>query len=303
MDDFNLFAGVDLEAWEDAFGEGLACDGTQPSARRQLFLPPNFSDTTREETAESWRTSFGFTACDFTALAQIHYSSDLGSSVSVMRHTVDNDTVEQAVRSDPDWSDELVERGDGDSAYYWWGENGFGQFTPARRLGRGGALANNDGLAVRVDLDERMEATLSASAGENSLSDLSSTQNLLSVLREAEVHTVVLTPPATDAEQTYAHAGFGAGNDADGRFGLLVFTHDDDTAAQANKERLEALIADGESAVQSGTRWSELLPNAVVAHDGVNVTLRYRDQDADASLVNIFFNAYSRSDSLFFPTP
>ncbi len=121
---------------------------------------------------EETRTEVGFTAFDIEREATV---LQLPQSLSVAGLRVDADTIDDAVRSDPTWSDDLEEVEYDGGAYYSWGEDGartdFERRGPFHgMLGRGGQLAiEGDGepvTAVRALSIDEMEAALDADAGD-----------------------------------------------------------------------------------------------------------------------------------------
>ncbi|CAN5856500.1 hypothetical protein BH24ACT6_BH24ACT6_11850 [soil metagenome] len=119
------------------------------------------------------RVEVGFTAFDIEREATV---VQLPQSLSVADVRVDAGTIDDAVRSDPAWSDDLEEIDFEDGSYYSWGEDG-ARMDPGRRgpfhgmLGRGGQLAvASEGddeavTAVRALSTDEVEASLLADAG------------------------------------------------------------------------------------------------------------------------------------------
>ncbi|MBA3803037.1 MAG: hypothetical protein H0X22_09065 [Acidimicrobiia bacterium] len=138
-------------------------------------LGPLMIERSLQAQLEESRTEVGFTAFDIEREATV---IQLPQSLSVADARVDAGTIDDAVRSDPSWLDDLEEVDLDDGSYYSWGEDG-PRMDPGRRgpfhgvLGRGGQLAiESDGdddeavTTVRALSSDEVEASLLAEAGD-----------------------------------------------------------------------------------------------------------------------------------------
>ena len=148
----------------------------QPFDRQRIDrfpLVPLMIEPELQSQLDESRTEVGFTAFDIEREATV---VQLPRSLSVAEVRVDAETIDDAVRSDPAWSDDLEEIDFEDGSYYSWGEDG-ARMDPGRRgpfhgmLGRGGQLAvasEGDDEAVttvRALSTEEIEAALDTEAG------------------------------------------------------------------------------------------------------------------------------------------
>jgi len=190
---------------------------------------------------------------------------------------------DEAVRSDPAWSDDLdeVELDDGD--YYTWGDDGT-EFDPTRRgpfhgaLGRGGQLAveaggNEEGsIVTRTIVDDDMQAAIEAgSDGEPTALEEGPLVSLVDGVGEGDVvqafalfepllfdASQIVGPNATENQIEEFEERFEDQEYLDGYLSIMavelvdgeetrteiIVSHDDDEAAAANVEPMEMILAE-----------------------------------------------------------
>ena len=219
-------------------------------------------------------------------------------SLSVAEVRVDAETIDEAVRSDPVWSDDLEEVDYDDGSYYSWGEDGerpnIGRSGPFHgQLGRGGQLAiegdDEAVTAVRALSTDEIEAALDAEAGdEPSGLDEGPLVPLAEAVGDGEViqayaffEPLVLQPELTNmtdaqieemmAEMTVIDPYRSIMivellDDDDTRIEILLDYGDEDDAV-SNIDTVEEILADGTSAL-TRRPWSELLPDATTEQRG-----------------------------------
>jgi hypothetical protein len=254
----------------------------------------SFSGALSPDDADEWRVSFGFD------VGQVELDLEAGlppERYEVLQGRFDPDAVDDAVRSDPVWADELETAEHLGVTYYRWGEDrsqDLARSSPTRPIGVGGRLALVDDVIMRAAWTEGIEQMIGARSGERP--SLAEAGDLVEAARAIEHHggfsasltTDVLRfeagqaivgnldlqgaedqPQASEeipALDAYRALATGVGVDEDGWFQLIALAHDDETDAAANAERLEEVLADGVSFV-SGAPWQEVVDDWTITVD------------------------------------
>lgn len=144
---------------------------------------------------EEWRRAYGFT------VRNVDRSFEAGAPPGRLQGTVLDDTapIAEAVRADPEWSDELETVQHGGAAYYSWGDGGVdaSRRSAARPLGQGGRLLvlDSESIAIRAGTDEAIESAIDAWKGD-SLADDDATRALVQALDEAGMASVYFSGQA-----------------------------------------------------------------------------------------------------------
>ncbi len=157
---------------------------------------------------DSMREEFGFGPCDVDVVAE-DLTADLLDSV-VVATTPRIESIDDAVQSDPLWSDMLqtadperavAEGSTAGGVTYVWGEDPLAsdpqRRSPARRLGRGGVLHVDQeaGLVIRGLDVPAVDAALSTRADGSSLAADEDVVALMDAAAALEAHTILLARP------------------------------------------------------------------------------------------------------------
>ena len=292
-----------------------------------LIAPVAFGD--RLFPLDEWRTEVGFSIVDAERDAS---TGEAPGRLSIVRTRRPAPEIESAVRSDPTWSADLNEVGDGDGAYFAWGDDPLAleidrdRASAARPLGRGGAMAVlDDGTVIRSPDPEVVEASLAATNDEiRSLLDDGSYASVARALDAADVYSAHLTSenitvdplyllgpfdgPPPSAEEVQArldeittvppYLALGIGNKVDLDVApqgvlVLVFAAVSPEAAEQTVAAVEEIVASGNSiAVQAP--WSELLSVTSTSVDGSVAVIELRTDNP-----RIGINSFQQRDTLF----
>ena len=252
---------------------------------------------------DPWRTEVGFTILDVERDAS---TGEAPGTLSIIHTTRSAGEIEHALQADPVWGSELVEVGEGEGAYFAWGDDPLAsdpdpeRITAPRPLGRGGAMAVlDDGTVIRSPDPSVVVRSLDATnGGTRSLLDDESYLAVANALDAAGAYTAHLTsenvvvdplfllgpfdgPPPSAAEieerlgelttvPPYVALGIGnkvdLGADPQGVL-VLVFAAISPESAAETVAAIEEIVVNGTSIVTGGP-WSELLTVASTSVDG-----------------------------------
>lgn len=263
-------AGADEDELVDYF---RALSGTEGGADVAV-APSQLVQTSPIDDAD-WRAEVGFAPVDVTGDVSAGLPPE---QVQAVFGDFDEGAVDDAVRSDPTWSDQLDEVTYGDRTFYSWGEDGAIDpqgVSTVRRLGESTRLFvdGEAGIAYWTRTTEAMEQALDTLAGNApSLADDPELGPLADALDARDAYSAIFTTDtdlfAGDGElEPYEAVATGAAV-VDGQAQLLlVYTHADEASAQANADALATLVAEGESS-RNGRPWSDVLGAGDVEVDG-----------------------------------
>lgn len=297
----------DIAAAADAAGLAVPEDGDDEQALGAYFTdvsgagdapvavaPAELVRTSALRDAE-WRSEVGFAPVDLTGDVSAGLPPE---QVQALFGEFDQDAVIAAVESDPTWSDQLDTVEYEGHTYFSWGEDQAVTPTNAstvRRIGESARLFVDAaaGVAYWTRSTAEMEAALDTFSGDApSLADDPLLGPLARALDERDAYSAILStdgdeftqepvPSDTDTPPAlvpYEAVATGAAL-ADGQARLLLaFIHDDAEAAATNAERLEAIVADGESIV-NGRAWSDVLDEGDVEVDDNLVIASFTTDD------------------------
>lgn len=242
-----------------------------------------------------WRSEVGFAPLDLTGDVAAGIPPE---QLQALFGEFDQDVVTAAVESDPAWSDQLDTVEYDGHTYFSWGEDQ--AITPTnastvRRIGESARLFVDAGAGVAywTRSTEQMEAALDTFSGDApSLADDPRLGPLAQALDERDAYSAILsvagdqftqepTPSDTDTPPAlvpYEAMATGASL-VDGQAHLLLaFIHDDADAAATNAERLDAIVAEGESIV-NGRAWSDVLGDGDIEVDANLVIASFATDD------------------------
>ncbi|MBL8778917.1 MAG: hypothetical protein JNK12_23515 [Acidimicrobiales bacterium] len=236
---------------------------------------------------DAWRTELGWAPVDLTGDVS---AGQPPNHLQAFFADFDAAEIDEAVHSDPTWSDQLVEVEYDGLTYYSWGEDGSIDpegLSTVRRLGESARLFVDEeaGLAYWTRTTEGMEQALATFAGDApSLADDPELGPMAAALDDLGAYSAVLT---ADAElfagggelEPYDAVASGAAVVDGGPRLLLVYANPDEATAQANADALAALVADGESSA-NGRPWSDALGAGEIEVDGTLVTATFPTEDA-----------------------
>ncbi len=289
----------DIATAADAAGVTAPGPGTDDTALGDYFTAISGSDDSpvavapgeliRQNALEDadWRTELGWAPVDLTGDVS---AGEPPNHLQAFFADFDAAAVDDAVHTDPTWSDQLEEVTYDGLTYYSWGEDA--SIDPAglstvRRLGESARLFVDEdaGLAYWTRTTELMEQALDTfTGGAPSLADDPELGPMAAALDDLGAYSAVLT---ADAEQ-FAGAGELEPYDAvatgaavvDGQPRLLlVYANPDEATAEANAETLADLVANGASSA-NGRPWSDALGAGEIEVDGTLVTASFPTEDA-----------------------
>ncbi|MGH9214093.1 MAG: hypothetical protein ACRD2C_26000 [Acidimicrobiales bacterium] len=250
---------------------------------------------------EEYATQFGISLSSVDRYAELAAPPGL---VTVLSGEFSRDRIEDAVESDPTWSDRL-ENAEYDGTDYWsWLEDGtlnVEQVDGVHPLGEATRLALVDDWLARTRTTGDMEATLAALDGEETLADDEVLAALASGLDDGDAVAGALatnvggytvegllgdraTPEAAEqaVQQTptlapYQGVGmgvsFGEGG-VDGALLVVALQHTEPDAAADNVDRFRDIVEEGVS-VRSGQPWSERLRVESIEANGTLLVARF----------------------------
>jgi hypothetical protein len=296
-----------------------------------LVAPRGFGDQAFD--AEAWRTEFGFSIVDS---AWDVTSGEAPGTLHIVETNRSAEEIVETIRSDPAWQGDLNEVGTGNAAYVAWLDDPFQvvpeRRSPARPLGRGGALAVLDGgITIRSVDPEAVEASLGAAAGAKpSLLDDDSYAAVARALDAAGVYTALLTNENATVDPTFVLGRLGGDGDGDAALPtaeevqeridsiatvppylalgignkidaaadpqgilVLVFAAQSPEAATATVEGMEDIVANGLSIARE-LPWSDLVSIRSATTDG---SLAIVELQTDNPRIGI--DAFYTRDTLF----
>ena len=272
---------------------------------------------------EAWRTELGWAPVDVEQSIETQGEDQ----IYVFHGDFDPEAIDEAVRSDPAWSDQLEVAEHAGVEFYTWGEDDdvSENITPVRDLGRGGRMAvlGNDTI-VWTWATEPMTDTLEVLAGDAaSLADDSNLVPVAEAMDDADALSTMLvdgpvlagpdvegltddlgddetglTTPSilSSGLQPYEALATGVTLDDEGPQVLLAFGHADDETAEANAEQFEETVAEGESV--SGQPWADLVSLASAEVEDAVLLARLEPADPDEHNPNLWATVLFQRDSL-----
>lgn len=309
----------DMERFTDQF-RVLLPDDCSNDARRSRFISDIAaesqlwvallarelrSDLSLELSEPGLATAFGFEVCDIVRTVSGGFSTTLYE----VRTEVDR--IDDAVRSDPNWSDLLTLDDHAGVSYYQWGDESV--FERGQTIGRsipvGGQLFVDAPYVLQTRRDEVMRDAIDAVAGEN-WAGLRGVPEIVSAFDTAETHSFVITgPPTYDFEYEsfvalarYQLLGLGS-SVVDGVGTLTVaMTHGSTALAEENAVRFRSIVEQG-SPGEGSPAWSDLLRVESVQVDDTLVvatlTAVIEDPDRPRDPFRVALNSLYRGDTLF----
>ena len=231
----------------------------------------------------------------------------------VVRGRMSEQSVQEAMRTDPSFSDLLEEASHGGVDYFHWGYEGVDvtRATSVRPLGQGRQLAIRDDAVFWTKFVEDMEDMIDASRNkQSSLADsedyqlvanaldalgtfsasLSSDTSLLvaAMWEERDATIDDLVPELALAPYTLVATGRGL--DSTGPFTAVVLAHDDADGAAENvvrlRERIDAagqMFSDERNVGDPIPRWSEQIDSAEIVQNGRLLTAKLYDTEGNLS--------------------
>jgi hypothetical protein len=234
-----------------------------------------------------WRAELGWAPVDLTGDVS---AGEPPNHLQAFFADFDAAAVDDAVHTDPTWSDQLEEVTYDGLTYYSWGEDASidpaGQST-VRRLGESARLFVDEdaGLAYWTRTTELMEQALDTfTGGAPSLADNPELGPMAAALDDLGAYSAALTADAEafagggELEPYDAVATGAAVVDGQPRL-LLVYANPDEATAEANAETLADLVANGASSA-NGRPWSDALGAGEIEVDGTLVTASFPTEDA-----------------------
>lgn len=287
--------------WQELFGADLNTS-VRASVSQLLTAEP-----------DALEAELGISLMQITQFAELKVRSGF---VDVLLGAFDADSVDAAVRSDTTWADalEVIEyRG---LTYYSWGEDfeiDVARSSDIRPLGLSARLfvSEEQGVVYWAQSTANMEAAIDALIFEGStLAEDEYFAPIAAALDDAGVYSAFLSPAVSgyDAEGIMGAGGrtwdgplllpyeaFAVGGSrVDGESHLvIVFANLDGLVAEANEERLDRIVTEGESAVD-GTAWSDHIGKGTVQARG---PLTIGDFTVDDPRIGEY--AFFRRDSLY----
>lgn len=258
-------------------------------------LMPRLFDV-RASLVDEARSEIGFSMFDVTREIAVENAP---LSLQIDEISASRSDVDDALRSDPIWSDLLVEVDSEHGTYYDWNDGDdaaldLERMSTIRPLGIGGQVSligDDDVTFVRTTTSDLMESTLTVMDGDgaSATDDAAMSAAIDAIGDDDVVQLVAVHEPTMAGDAGQAGAPQGEANalfvntydalviaelrsGADVRTEILV-VHEDDGAATANVEPIETQIAD--ALAFSGQPIREILPGATVTQDGpvVRITM------------------------------
>jgi hypothetical protein len=257
------------------------------------------------EAPGEWRREVGFT------LANVDQEVAAGvppTTYTVLRGRFDHNVIDQAVRTDPLFSDLLEEASHSGVDYYTWGDDFAQDYTRTsvvRRLGRGHRLALRDDYLYWSMWTEGVEGMIDAGLGMGpSLADVDELRLLAEALDSLNTTSaaflgdtrsndavLLLHPILADgdgdlgeggdsaADETalvpYIAAAAGGGVEGSGYFEAVALVHAEEESAELNAERMKRRLAEG-TQVRSGEAWRDLIRDSEVSVRGRVIVAKMR---------------------------
>jgi len=264
---------------------GLPRDALIPDLLRDPF--PDFDALTRELGIDPALVTAAITA------------GTPPETYQVLQGDFDAAAIDRAVRTDPVWADLLTAAEYEGVPYFAWGDDfavDVGRVTPARRLGRGGRLAVDDGHLYWAPWTAGMEGLIDAGAGTvPTLADDAALARVAGALAGAGVYSAVLTNRALlqDAAASALALGAGGGGDEAGPFWVIAAVHDGAATAEAAAAEVSRLLAEGGPAA-TRQPWSERISGfEVTVEDGLMLAIV-----RSAGPVGDWWQAFSTRDAI-----
>ena len=299
---------VDWDAATAAVGAtrpapGAAIDDPATEAWLRAFAGPaplrlhdvSFEGGTMD--VDAWRRELGFSLFETSASATF-LELDTGSTwrplkrLSLFGVDVDAATIDAAVRSDPIWSGDLVDKQAGGTPYYFWTADGTQNLERAsvvRPTGVGGTMAVLDDVVIRARVEEELVAALTVADGDT-LADRSDVAAVLAALEPYAPHGVSMSNELVPLIDDHAEAipaplrafelRASAESYVDGQqVIILALVHADAVDATENAARLERNLSEGGPEEQP---WRERFESWTVTADGPLVIAVIADSDNPA---------------------
>lgn len=200
---------------------------------------------------DEWRAEVGFSTPDELGEATIRYGYD-----TLDLHLVDVDAaaIDQAVRTDPVWSDVLIDAEVAGMPYYAWSEvdrSERSRSTATHDSALGGFMAVADHVVVRTLVEDVLVDSLTVTRG-RSLADNRDVGLILDSFAEHQVYSIALTDDIPVHRQhvddrvmvrPYRLLGTGQAVEGNQRQAVLAYVHDDQDSAVENATRLDAVLS------------------------------------------------------------
>lgn len=265
------------------------------------------------------RTELGFTIADvdfdiFAGGSLLAVEPGKEESIyQVVRGRMSKQTVEQALHTDPSFSDLLEQTAYNGVDYYHWGYEGYDvrRKTGVRPLGEGRQLVIKDGTLYWTKSAEDIEDMIDAwrnkqpsladsegyrlvanaldALGTFSASISSDTTELVAAMWEERDASIDDLVPEL-ALAPYTLVATGRGLDSEGPFTAVVLFHDDEDGAAENvvrlRERIEEagqMFSDERNTGDPIPRWSEQIDSAEIVQDGRLLIAKLYDHEGNLS--------------------
>ncbi len=182
---FNADRGLDVPA--------LGCDDDIRIYGEAAFIgtripPVGLVRGTPTEVVQSQLTAWGFSYLDHVAEVE---AGPFSEPLRIRALDVPRSDIVDAVASDPQWSDDVTEISD---SFFDWGRSmNSDQSSPARPLGRGGALAVADGVVIQGNDADIVGRSLDALATSQGLDTNESFVALATVLDSFDANSIQLS--------------------------------------------------------------------------------------------------------------
>ena len=302
---------------EDALAEYIAALFTEPRG----IWPTNMliDSITVTFSLMDMHTELGFTLADVDAdifaggsLLPVEPGTE-GPVYQIVRGRISEQTVVEALRTDPTFSDLLEQTSYTGVDYYHWGYEGsdITRQTSVRLLGEGRQLVIKDGTLYWTksakDIEDMIDAAgddlpsladsegywLVANAldalGTFSASISSDTTELVAAMWEGRDASIDDLVPEL-ALAPYTLVATGRGLDSEGPFTAVVLFHDDEDGAAENvvriRERIETagqMFSDERNVGEPIPRWSEQIDRAEIVQDGRLLIAKLYDHEGNLS--------------------
>ncbi|MCH7580955.1 MAG: hypothetical protein IIB22_11980 [Chloroflexi bacterium] len=265
------------------------------------------------------RSELGFTIAEVDFDASVLDAREPGATgnsftllpgYEIVRGRIDERTVEEALRTDPTFSDLLEQTSYNGTDYFHWGQEGgvdLTRQTMLRLLGEGRQLVIRDGTLYWTELEEDIENIIDAAGGNRaSLAGRKEYQLVALALDGLGTYTAYLSSDTANdlagwegsdaspddlapelALVPYELIATGRALDSEGGFLAVVLVHDDEDDAAENVIRLgQRIEAAGHiSSVARGEpvpRWSEVI-TAEIVQDGRLLIAKLYPNDGDVN--------------------
>ncbi len=279
---------TDPENWYRA----LSLDPDGPFARSLVISTPQI---------DQWRAEVGFSVPDELGEARVQ---DRDGSLDLHLVDVDAAAIDRAVRTEPVWSDVLIDAEVAGIPYYTWGEvdMSIATQTATHEWVEGGYMAVSDHVVLRTMNEDLFLDSLTVTPG-RSLADNPDVALILDSFAEHQVYSMALTNDMPLLEQhgyerlmvlPYRLLGTGQAFQDDRRQTVLAYVHDDQDTAIENAARLDAILTN--EVGSQNVPYTDKFASYDIAVDGVLVSVVL---DMGSTGIGYWLESLLREDPLY----